>query len=118
MPAAANHGAMSLGVGGGAHGMSSAGGLAASPSGQPAFWATTPDSGTDRPQQVPGASDPAAQANQGQQGIGGGMMGGMGGMGRQGGGDQEHKPKVRLSGDIRDILGKPERTTPPVIGED
>jgi len=50
------------------------------------------------------------------------MMGGMGGMGGmrggQGGGDQEHKAKIRLSGDLRDILGKPGKTAPPVIGEE
>jgi uncharacterized protein YukE len=48
----------------------------------------------------------------------GGMpMGGMGGgMKPGGGGDQQHKPKTRLSGDVKDIFGKPDRTAPPTIG--
>jgi uncharacterized protein YukE len=46
-----------------------------------------------------------------------GSMGGMGGMrGGQGGGDQVHKPKTRLSGDTKDIFGKPDNTAPPTIG--
>jgi uncharacterized protein YukE len=67
-----------------------------------------------------GGTAAAAQSGQGQAGMAGGMgMGGMGGMrGGQGGGDQEHKSKIRLSGDIRDVLGKPGKTAPPVIGEE
>jgi uncharacterized protein YukE len=107
-----------LGAGFGTHALPGSGDLAAQ-SGPSTVSGAMPDSGQTQPQQVPGSEGAStAAANQGQP-MGGGMMGGMGGgMGRQGGGDTEHKPKVRLSGDIRDILGKPERTTPPVIGED
>ncbi|HEX5405886.1 MAG TPA: WXG100 family type VII secretion target [Pseudonocardiaceae bacterium] len=59
-------------------------------------------------------ADPAASGGEQQ---GGGMMGGgMGGMRGGQGGDQQHKVKTRLSGDIKDLLGKPDRTAPPVIG--
>ena len=55
-------------------------------------------------------------------GMGGGMpmMGGMmggGGAGQQGG-DKEHKPKQRLTGSIDDLLGKPKKASPKVIGDD
>ncbi|HWC83901.1 MAG TPA: WXG100 family type VII secretion target [Pseudonocardiaceae bacterium] len=65
-------------------------------------------------------ADGAAGAQSGEQGQSGMPgMSGMGGMrGGQGGGDQEHKSKIRISGDIRDIFGKPDKTTPPVIGEE
>jgi uncharacterized protein YukE len=48
----------------------------------------------------------------------GGMpMSGMGGMRGGGqGGNQEHKTKIRVSGDLREIFGKPEKSAPPVIG--
>jgi len=50
------------------------------------------------------------------------MMGGMapmmGGAQGQQGGDKEHKPKQRLSGSIDDLLGKPKKASPKVIGED
>jgi len=60
----------------------------------------------------------AASAGSGQAGGGMGMMGGMaGGQKGQGGEDQEHKSKIRLSGDLRDLLGTPEKTAPTVIGE-
>ncbi|GAA3433476.1 WXG100 family type VII secretion target [Kutzneria kofuensis] len=69
----------------------------------------------------PASAPAAAAAAQGgaAQGSGGmGMMGGMaGGQKGQGGEDQEHKSKIRLSGDLRDLLGKPEKTAPTVIGE-
>ncbi|MBM7859732.1 WXG100 family type VII secretion target [Lentzea nigeriaca] len=48
--------------------------------------------------------------------MGGGMMGGMGG-GQQGG-DKEHKSKQRLTGSIDDLLGKPKKAAPKVIGDD
>lgn len=55
-------------------------------------------------------------------GMGGGMpmMGGMmgGGAGGQQGGDKEHKPKQRLTGSIDDLLGKPKKAAPKVIGDD
>jgi uncharacterized protein YukE len=74
---------------------------------------------SDAAGQVPGAvqsvaADPAAAS-----GSGGGMpMGGMGGMRGGQGGDAEHKSKIRISGDPRDIFGKPDRTAPPTIGEE
>ena len=49
------------------------------------------------------------------------MMGGMpmmGGGGGQQGGDKEHKPRQRLTGSIDDLLGKPKKAAPKVIGED
>jgi uncharacterized protein YukE len=65
---------------------------------------------------------PAAAAATAPQGAAGGqsgmgMMGGMGGQKGQGSEDQEHKSKIRLSGDLRDLLGAPEKTAPTVIGE-
>ncbi|MEV0678500.1 hypothetical protein AB0I60_18480 [Actinosynnema sp. NPDC050436] len=50
--------------------------------------------------------------------VGGGMMGGMAGAGGGQGGDKEHKSKVRLSGSTEEILGKPKKTAPQVLGED
>ena len=47
----------------------------------------------------------------------GGMMGGMAPGGQQGG-DKEHKPKQRITGSIDDLLGKPKKAAPKVIGED
>jgi uncharacterized protein YukE len=102
-----------------AHGGS---GFAAEQSAPPAHSGAVPDNSgnTQGAQHIPGsgtgAASPAAQGGQGQ--PGGMGMGGMGGGGRGGGGDQEHKSKIRISGDIRDIFGKPDRTTPPVIGEE
>ncbi len=49
--------------------------------------------------------------------MGGGMMGGMGAGGQQGG-DKEHKAKVRLTGSTEELLGKPKKTAPQVLGED
>jgi uncharacterized protein YukE len=70
---------------------------------------------------TPAPAAPAAAAaapGGGQAGGGMGMMGGMaGGQKGQGGEDQEHKSKIRLSGDLRDLLGTPEKTAPTVIGE-
>jgi uncharacterized protein YukE len=64
-----------------------------------------------------GAGGTGADAAGGsEQAGGGGMMGGMGGMRPGQGGDQQHKAKTRLSGDIKDLFGKPDRTAPPVIG--
>jgi uncharacterized protein YukE len=63
-----------------------------------------------------GGGDAAAGGQQ-QGGSSGGMgsMGGMRGGGGQGG-DQQHKSKIRIAGDIKDIFGKPDRTAPPTIG--
>ena len=61
----------------------------------------------------PPAAAGAGSAQGGAAGSSGmGMMGGMGGQKGQGGEDTEHKSKIRLSGDLRDLLGTPERTTP------
>jgi hypothetical protein len=48
------------------------------------------------------------------------MMGGapMGGAGGQQGGDKEHKSKVRIAGSTEDLLGKPKKSAPPVVGQD
>ncbi|MFC0439326.1 WXG100 family type VII secretion target [Kutzneria buriramensis] len=61
------------------------------------------------------AAAPAQGGAAGSSGMG--MMGGMGGQKGQGGEDTEHKSKIRLSGDLRDLLGAPEKTAPTVIGE-
>lgn len=61
----------------------------------------------------PAAADPNQSG--GGMAIGGMGMGGM--RGGQGGGEQEHKSKLRAQGDIAEIFGRPERTTPPTIGE-
>ncbi|GLZ30490.1 hypothetical protein Lesp02_26790 [Lentzea sp. NBRC 105346] len=72
------------------------------------------------------AAHPAAAAATGPaggpQGAGGqgGMMGPMmgGAMGGQQGGDKEHKRKQQLTGSVDDLLGKPKKASPKVIGED
>jgi hypothetical protein len=38
--------------------------------------------------------------------------------GGQQGGDKEHKSKQRLTGSIDDLLGKPKKAAPKVIGDD
>ncbi|GGU63385.1 WXG100 family type VII secretion target [Lentzea flava] len=78
------------------------------------------------PSEKGGAAAPAAAAAGGRSGGapgGAAMMGGMapmmGGMGGgQQGGDKEHKPKQRLTGSIDDLLGKPKKAAPKVIGDD
>ncbi|MDT7789777.1 MAG: hypothetical protein QOF58_8196 [Pseudonocardiales bacterium] len=62
----------------------------------------------------PGAAGGGAGA------MGGGMMGGMGAMGGGGqqGGDKEHKAKMRITGSIDDLLGKPKKAAPKTIGDD
>ena len=78
------------------------------------------------PEKGAGAA-PAAAAAGGRAGGaagGAGMMGGgmmapmMGGAGGQQGGDKEHKPRQRLTGSIEDLLGKPKKAAPKVIGDD
>ena len=75
------------------------------------------DSGAVRP--AAAASAGGGGAATGGQPMGGGMMGGapMGGGGQQGG-DKEHRSKVRLAGSTEDVLGKPKKTAPPVLGDD
>ncbi|MEO6082224.1 MAG: hypothetical protein ABIQ18_03875 [Umezawaea sp.] len=74
------------------------------------------DSGATRPAAAAAGGGGAAP---GGQPAGGGMMGGapMGGGGQQGG-DKEHKSKVRIAGSAEELLGKPKKTAPPVLGED
>ncbi|HEX6345456.1 hypothetical protein [Umezawaea sp.] len=75
------------------------------------------DSGATRPAAaVAGGGGGAAS---GGQPVGGAMMGGapMGAGGQQGG-DKEHRSKVRLAGSAEDVLGKPKKTAPPVLGTD
>jgi uncharacterized protein YukE len=111
------------GGGGGAHAaMPSAAGIAhdavQAPSAGTVSGAVEPTS-TEHFSPAPAApAAAAAPAGAGQAGGGMGMMGGMaGGQKGQGGEDQEHKSKIRLSGDLRDLLGAPEKTAPTVIGE-
>jgi len=75
------------------------------------------DSGATRPAAAAAAAPGGAQS--GGQPAGGGMMGGapMGGAGGQQGGDKEHKSKVRIAGSAEELLGKPKKTAPPVLGE-
>ncbi|MFS8101562.1 hypothetical protein LFM09_31000 [Lentzea alba] len=69
-----------------------------------------------------GAAPAAAGGRSGAAGgagmMGGGMMGGMAGGAGQQGGDKEHKSKQRITGSIDDLLGKPKKAAPKVIGED
>lgn len=66
------------------------------------------------PEPAAPAPDPQPQSG-GRGGIG--MMPMMGGMGGNQGGDKEHKSKLRISADPKEIFGEPEKTAPPVIGE-
>jgi len=78
------------------------------------------DTATEHYTPPPPAAPAAASAGAAQGGAGGGMgmMGGMaGGQKGQGGEDTEHKSKIRISGDLRDLLGAPEKTAPTIIGE-
>jgi uncharacterized protein YukE len=112
-------------VGGGAA-LGSASGGAAAPSSptQPGGFTGIQDQ--THPEQ--GAARPAAAAAGGGGGgggapggaAGGAMMGGapMGGAGGQQGGDKEHKSKVRIAGSTEDLLGKPKKSAPPVVGQD
>jgi uncharacterized protein YukE len=125
-PAAAQATAAHAGGGGSAlvghsSGGVAAGGMSASESGPAAQSGAMADPTTGSISgQLPvtdGAGGSAAGAAAGGQQQGGMPMSGMGGMrGGQGGGDQEHKSKIRISGDVKDLFGKPERTAPPTIG--
>ncbi|RAS68751.1 type VII secretion system (Wss) protein ESAT-6 [Lentzea atacamensis] len=117
------------GGGGGAGGVGSVGAPAASatPPPQMQFGGATGVSEQPPPAEKGGAAAPAAAAAGGRPGGapgGAGMMGGMpmmGGMmggGGQQGGDKEHKPRQRLTGSIDDLLGKPKKAAPKVIGDD
>ncbi len=103
---------------GGAVGPGAVGGLAAQSGAPPVSGAVVQPSG-DSPGQVPGSAQSAAANPAAPGGSGGGMpMGGMGGMRGGQGGDAEHKSKIRIAGDPREIFGKPDRTAPPTIGEE
>jgi uncharacterized protein YukE len=122
--AAVGGGAHAGGAGGGVHAagaMGAGAGIAhdavQAPSAGTVSGAAEPTS-TEHYNPAPAAPAAAAPGAAGQSGGGMGMMGGMaGGQKGQGGEDQEHKSKIRLSGDLRDLLGKPEKTAPTVIGE-
>lgn len=60
----------------------------------------------------------AAPAQGGASMMGAPMMGPMGAMGGQQGGDKEHKRKQQLTGSVEDLLGKPKKASPKIIGED
>jgi uncharacterized protein YukE len=93
--------------------------VAAAPTGAPAEASAADPTIDSMSGELPlpgGAGGTGADAAGGSEAGGGGMMGGMGGMRPGQGGDQEHKAKTRLSGDIKDLFGKPDRTAPPVIG--
>ncbi|MFC0066171.1 WXG100 family type VII secretion target [Umezawaea endophytica] len=93
------------------HGPTQSGGFTAVQEPHPA------DSGAVRP--AAAAAGGGGGAASGGQPMGGAMMGGapMGGGGQQGG-DKEHKSKVRLAGSTEDVLGKPKKSAPPVLGQD
>jgi uncharacterized protein YukE len=99
----------------------SAGGMSAAQSGPAAQSGAMADPTTGSISgQLPvtdGADGAGAGGAAGGQQQGGAPMSGMGGMRPgQGGGDQVHKSKIRLSGDAKEIFGKPDRTAPPTIG--
>ncbi|MEV6243110.1 WXG100 family type VII secretion target [Lentzea sp. NPDC051838] len=115
------------GVGGG---VGSVGAPAAAATQQPMqFGGATGVSEQPPPSEKGAGAAPAAAAAGGRPGapqggagmMGGGMMGGMmggAGAGGQQGGDKEHKAKMRLTGSIDDLLGKPKKAAPKTIGED
>ncbi len=72
------------------------------------------DTGAPRPAAAAAGGGGAAPSGQP---MGGGMMGGAP-MGGQQGGDKEHRPKVRLAGSAEEVLGKPKKSAPPVLGQD
>ncbi len=110
------------GVGGGVAGVGGVGAPAAAQ--QMQFGGATGVSETLPPAAQGAAAAPAAAGAGGRAGAspGGAPMMGMAPMGAMGGGqqggDKEHKPKQRLSGSIDDLLGKPKKAAPKVIGED
>ncbi|MFI6098967.1 hypothetical protein ACIA8G_25725 [Lentzea sp. NPDC051213] len=117
-------GGVGAGVGGGVGGVGSVGAPAAAA--QPMqFGGATGVAEPVPPAEKGGAAAPAAAGAGGRPGGAPGgapMMGGMapmmGGQGGQQGGDKEHKAKMRLTGSIDDLLGKPKKASPKVIGED
>ncbi|QUQ70669.1 WXG100 family type VII secretion target [Kutzneria sp. CA-103260] len=115
--------ALAGGHAGGAGGaMPAAAGIGAAPTQAPSAGnvsGVAEQAAVEHPTPPPAAASAApVSAAQGGAGSGMGMMGGMGGGQKgQGGEDTEHKSKIRLSGDLRDLLGTPEKTAPTVIGE-
>jgi uncharacterized protein YukE len=115
---AAAHAGSAAGGGGSVSGAPAAAGLAAQSGPPPASGAVAEPVG-DTLAQAPGTAHPATANQPAGGGAAGGMpMGGMGGMGGGRGGDAEHKSKIRIAGDPREIFGKPDRTAPPTIGEE
>ncbi|GLZ39926.1 WXG100 family type VII secretion target [Actinokineospora sp. NBRC 105648] len=108
-------GGLGGGIGGGGAGMGSA--ASATPP-QPGGYVAVGEAAPGKPAGLPVAT-PAAEG--GKAGGAGGMMGGMpmgmGGMG-QGGAGGEHKRRVQVTGDPKDIFGDPTKSSPPVIGND
>jgi uncharacterized protein YukE len=91
----------------------------AAQSGPPPTSGAVAEPASDTSSQVPGTAQPATANPTTPAGSAGGMpMGGMGGMRGGQGGDAEHKSKIRIAGDPREIFGKPDRTAPPTIGEE
>jgi len=104
-------------AGGSTGGSAPPAGLAAQ-SGPPPTSGAVAEPASDTTPQVPGTAQPATANPATPTGSAGGMpMGGMGGM-RGGHGDAEHKSKIKIAGDPREIFGKPDRTAPPTIGEE
>ncbi|TWP46395.1 hypothetical protein FKR81_36265 [Lentzea tibetensis] len=115
------------GVSGGGGSISSAlgggGSSAPEPPMQPGGSTAVQEPAPAEPAARPAAAAAGAPAGGSGAGAGGGMMGGMapmmgGGMGQQQGGDKEHKRKQQLTGSVDDLLGKPKKASPKVIGED
>jgi uncharacterized protein YukE len=88
-------------------------------SGPPPTSGAVAEPASDTTPQIPGTAQPATANPSTPAGGAGGMpMGGMGGMRGGQGGDAEHKSKIKIAGDPREIFGKPDRTAPPTIGEE
>jgi hypothetical protein len=89
------------------------------PSGPPAVsGAVVADPTTDSISgQLPVSGGGTANPDGSAAGATGMPMGGMGMGGAKGGGDQQHKAKTRVRGDVREVFGEPDRTAPPTIGE-
>jgi uncharacterized protein YukE len=122
LAAASTAGAHSAAAGGSpatqAAGGAAPAGLAAQ-SGPPPTSGAVAQPASDTNPQVPGTAQPATTNQATPAGGGGGMpMGGMGGMRGGQGGDAEHKSKIKIAGDPREIFGKPDRTAPPTIGDE
>jgi len=103
--------------GGGGGGAGLAAGVPAGP-GAPGGYT----SATEQPPAAKTAAAAAAPSSSGPgtggRGMGMGMMPMMGGMGAQGGGNEDHKSRVRVMADPADVFGKPDKASAPVIGDE